>query len=224
MFAGRTPTQGPGYPEGMSPQCRVSGGGRACNEPRGSAPPRALPRVAGGAAMPEAQGAMEATLRAVMDGDGDDRGFLEGLSEAAQCYHVIRTLASRSKWVPKIQGAPSCRVEQEAPRQLVDALREVDGALGNAATWGLKRKAEHLEGEASEGLIAVSRRALEKVLSDTYSRKLVAIHMPSDSPQPRVRGPAAHHARSEAGGVLGGGATHRVGKAAAGTGRTTSGT
>ena len=79
---------------------------------------------------------MEATLRAILDGDGVDRGVLEGLSEAAQCYRAIRALASLSKCVPELQGASSCRPGQEAPCQLAGPLRKMDGALGNAAARG----------------------------------------------------------------------------------------
>ena len=57
-----------------------------------------------GAAMPEVQGAMEATLRAILDGDGVDRGVLEGLNGAAQRYHAIKALANLSKYVPGLQG------------------------------------------------------------------------------------------------------------------------
>ena len=74
--------------------------------------------------MPEVQGAMEAILRAILDGGGADRGVPEGLSEAAQCYHAIRALANLSKCVPELQGASSCRAGQEAPCQLAGPLRK----------------------------------------------------------------------------------------------------
>ena len=121
--------------------------------------------------MPEVKGVVEAALCALLAGGGAD-GVLEWLTGSAQCYRAIKALTNLSKGGLGLQEESLDRAEQGVPWPRVGAPKRAESGPEGAAARGLRRKAEHLSGEASGGLFAVSRRALGKVFADTYNRRL----------------------------------------------------